>query len=101
VEFPFREFNVATKMSFSLYYLVYPTFGVFFITLYPMEKVKLRIFIRFFVFAIAITTFSFFIEKYSSLIFFKKWSLFASFFSNLIILYIVKKFVYWFNKGLV
>lgn len=101
VEFPFREFNVATKMSFSLYYLVYPTFGVFFITLYPMEKVKLRIFIHFFVFAIAITTYSFFIEKYSSLIFFKKWNWFASFFSNLIILYIVKKFVYWFKKGLV
>ncbi|MEH7086523.1 CBO0543 family protein [Neobacillus drentensis] len=101
VEFPFREFNVATKMSFSLYYLVYPTFGVFFITLYPMEKVKLRIFIHFFVFTIAITTYSFFIEKYSSLIFFKKWNWFASFFSNLIILYIVKKFVYWFKKGLV
>ncbi|MEY2196985.1 CBO0543 family protein [Neobacillus sp. BF23-41] len=101
VEFPFREFNGATKMSFSLYYFVYPTFGVLFITLYPMEKVKLRIFNHFFVFAIAITTYSFFIEKYSSLIFFKKWNWFASFFSNLIILFIVKKFVYWFKKGLV
>ncbi|NHC40596.1 hypothetical protein G6549_11485 [Bacillus sp. MM2020_1] len=101
VEFPFREFNVATKMSFSLYYLVYPTFGVFFITLYPIEKKKLRIFIHFFVFAIAIATYSFFIEKYSSLIFFKKWNWFASFCSSLIILYIVKKFVFWFKKALV
>lgn len=101
VEFPFREFNVATKMSFSLYYLVYPTFGVFFITLYPLEKGKLRIIIHFFIFAIAITTFSFFIEKYSSLIFFKKWNWFPSIFSNLIILYIVKKFIFWFKKALV
>ena len=101
VEFPFREFNVATKMSFSLYYLVYPTFGVFFIILYPIEKKKLRIFIHYFVFAIAIATYSFLIEKYSSLIFFKKWNWFASVCSSLIILYIVKKFVFWFKKALV
>lgn len=100
VEFPFREFNVASKMSFSLYYILYPTFGVFFIILYPMEKGKLRIFIHFFVFAIAISTFSFFIEKYSSLIYFKKWNWFSSLISTLIILYIVKKFVFWFKKGL-
>ncbi|MBI0579665.1 hypothetical protein IEC97_20090 [Neobacillus cucumis] len=101
VEFPFREFNVATKMSFSLYYLVYPTFGVFFIILYPIEKEKRRFCIHYFVFVMAISTYSFFVEKYSSLIYYKKWNWFASFFSNLFILYIVKKFVYWFKKGLV
>ena len=101
VEFPFREFNVATKMSFSLYYLVYPTFGVFFITLYPREKGKLQIFIHFFVFAIALTIYSVIIEKYSSLITFKKWDWPIRVLSNLIILYIVKRFVFWFKKGLV
>ncbi|MDR6997802.1 CBO0543 family protein [Neobacillus niacini] len=101
VEFPFREFNAATKMSFSLYYIVYPTFGVFFIILYPMEKMKRKIFIHFFVFALAITTFTFLIDKYSSLIDFIKWNWFVSFFSNIIILVIVKKFLNWFKKELV
>jgi len=101
VEFPFREFNTATKMSFSLHYFIYPTFVVFFIFLYPTEKVKLRICIHFLIFAIAIATYSIVIEKYSSLFYFKKWNWFSSVISNLIILYIVKKFVFWFKKGLV
>ncbi|WHY78637.1 CBO0543 family protein [Neobacillus sp. WH10] len=101
VEFPFREFNTATKMSFSLHYFISPTFMVFFIFLYPTEKMKLRICIHFLIFAIAIATYSFVIEKYSSLLYFKKWNWFYSVISNLIILYIVKKFVFWFKKGLV
>ncbi|WP_404825461.1 CBO0543 family protein [Priestia endophytica] len=30
VEFPFREFPYATKLSFSLYYMIYPAFSSFF-----------------------------------------------------------------------
>lgn len=101
VEFPFREFDTATKMSFSLHYFIYPTFGVFFINLYPSQKGKVRIFMHFLIFAIAIATYSFFIEKYSSLFYFKKWGWFSGVISNLIILYIVKKFAFWFKKGLV
>jgi hypothetical protein len=100
-EFPFREFNIATKMSFSLHYLIYPTFGVFFILYYPNEKVKLRIFIHFLVFAIAISTYSFLIEKYSSLFHYKRWNWYYGVLNNLIILFIVKKFVFWFKRGLV
>ncbi|UOK57450.1 hypothetical protein MGI18_23685 [Bacillus sp. OVS6] len=35
MKFPFREFPDATKMSFTLYYLFYPTIGVLFILGYP------------------------------------------------------------------
>lgn len=101
LEFPFREFPTATKLSFSLPYIVYPTFGVFFILLYPKEKNKFRIFIYFMVFAIAMPTMTIMIEKYSSLFHFKNWNFFTSVIINLFILYLIKRFVFWFRKGLV
>ncbi|WML58799.1 CBO0543 family protein [Neobacillus sp. PS2-9] len=101
VEFPFREFEVASKMSFSLHYFVYPTFCVFFILFYPLEKGKLRIIVHFLLNSIAISTYTLLIEKYSSLIDYLKWNWFSSVLSNLILIYVIKKFVFWFKKGLV
>lgn len=101
MDFPFREFEDATKMSFSLHYLIYPTFGVFFIMLYPIDKKNQRIIIHYLIFAIAITVYSFLVEKYSSLFHWKSWNVYISFIANLAILYIIKKFVFWYQKGLV
>jgi hypothetical protein len=101
LEFPFREFPTATKMSFSLPYIVYPTFGVFFIVLYPKEKKRFRIFIHYMFFAIAIPMVTFMIEKYSSIFYFNKWDFFTSVIIDLFILFIIKKFVFWFKKGTV
>ncbi|MBM7587417.1 hypothetical protein JOC86_003990 [Bacillus pakistanensis] len=100
VEYPYREFPIATKMSFSMHYLIYPTFGVFFIILYPLDKGKLREFIHTLLFAVAVSTYTLLIEHYSSLIEFKNWNWYLCLISNFIILYIIKKFVFWFKKGL-
>jgi hypothetical protein len=100
VEFPYREFNFATKMSFSMHYFTYPTFGVFFIIFYPHHKGKLRGFIHIFLFAVAVSTYTSLIEHYSSLIEFKKWNWYLSVLSNFIILCVIKRFVFWFKKGL-
>ena len=101
MEFPFREFDDATKMSFSLHYLIFPTFGVFFILLYPSDKKNLRIIIHYLIFAMVITTYSFLVERYSSLFNWKNWNVYISFTNNLAILYIIKRFVFWFQKELV
>jgi hypothetical protein len=101
IEFPFREFEVATKMSFSLHYFVYPTFSVFFVLCYPLEKGQLRVLVHFLLYSMAVSTYTLFIEKYSSLIHYLKWNWFMSLLTNLILLYIIKKFVFWFKKGLV
>ncbi|MGX6444043.1 CBO0543 family protein [Neobacillus sp. K501] len=101
IEFPYREFDYATKMSFSLYYLTYPTFGVLFILLYPTNKGNLRIIMHYLIFTIGLTTYAYLLEKYSSLSDWKNWNIYSGFISNFIILYIVKKFVFWFRKGLV
>ncbi|MDQ1144083.1 membrane-associated HD superfamily phosphohydrolase [Bacillus sp. SORGH_AS 510] len=101
VEFPFREFEVATKMSFSLHYFVYPTFCVFFVLFYPLGKGNLRILVHFLLYSMAIATYTLFIEKYSTLVHYSKWNWFMSVLTNIILLYIIKKFVFWFKKGLV
>lgn len=98
LEFPFREFPTATKMSFSLPYFVYPTFGVFFILLYPREKKKIRILLHYLLFAFAIPTVTYMIEKYSSIFYFKKWDFFTSVVIDLFILFLIKRFVFWFNR---
>ncbi|PKG22889.1 CBO0543 family protein [Niallia nealsonii] len=72
VEFPFREFNYATKMNFSLYYIVYPTAGVFFILWYPLKAGKIRIIAYYFIFGMIVPTYSFLLEKYSSLVHFRR-----------------------------
>lgn len=59
VEFPYREFRVATKMSFSLYYLIFPTVGVLFILFYPKQPGKLKVFLYYLFFFNGDTNFFF------------------------------------------
>ncbi|MEK4670459.1 CBO0543 family protein [Niallia sp. FSL R7-0271] len=100
LEFPYREFAKATKLSFSLHYAVYPTFFVFFIVYYPTDKSTLRKFFHTFLFNLLLATYTFLLNKYSSLIEFKHWNFFLSVGINFFMLYIVRRFVFWFNKGL-
>ncbi|GKU82594.1 CBO0543 family protein [Niallia sp. NCCP-28] len=100
LEFPYREFEIATKMSFSLHYVVLPTFGVFFILLYPLNKSRKRVVIHYLIFGMASPTYIYFLENYSSLIHFIKWNWLIAVFVNFIILYIIQKFAFWFKKGL-
>lgn len=100
VEFPYREFEHATKMSFSLYYLTYPTFGVMFIMFYPSKRGRLRIITHYLIFTVAITSYAALIEKYSSLYEWINWNIYIAFITNFIIYYVIKKFVLWYQKGL-
>ncbi|MEH7014586.1 CBO0543 family protein [Neobacillus niacini] len=100
LEFPFREFNYATKMSFSLHYVIFPTYAVFFILLYPIQKAPKWIIIYYLIYGMALPTYAFFLERYSSLIDYKKWNWFLAVIVNLIAMFIVKKFVFWFKKGI-
>ncbi|WP_372439908.1 CBO0543 family protein [Priestia endophytica] len=50
VEFPFREFPYATKLSFSLYYMIYPAFAMSFELTYPKSKSGVRIILHYVLF---------------------------------------------------
>lgn len=100
VEFPFREFHDATKMSFSIHYIVLPSFGVFFILLYPIKMgIKKRVF-HYLIFSAALATFTSILEHFTSLIEYKKWNWFTAVCVTLILFWILKKFVFWFRKEL-
>ncbi|MCM3602749.1 hypothetical protein M3175_18600 [Robertmurraya korlensis] len=100
VEFPFREFHNATKMSFSLHYIVLPSFGVFFILLYPLKKGLYRRILHYLIFSAALPSYTSIVEHFTSLIEFKKWNWFIAVCANFILLWILKKFVFWFRKEL-
>lgn len=100
VEFPFREFKVATTMSFSLYYLIFPTVGVLFIVFYPKKSNKIVLLFYYLIFAMIIPTFSSLAEKYSDLFKFLNWNWTTNVLADLLIFFILKKFVFWFKEGL-
>jgi hypothetical protein len=100
VKFPYREFKIATNMSFSLYYLIFPTVGVLFILFYPKKPIKLNLLLYYLFFSMVVPTFSSLAEKYSKLIQFINWNWEIHVIADLIIFYILKKFIFWFQKGI-
>lgn len=100
IEFPFREFEKASKMSFSLHYAVYPTFCVFYILYFPVSQGKMKKFLHTCLFNLLLALYTFLLNKYSSLIEFKHWNFFYSIGINFILLYTIKRFAFWFKKGL-
>ncbi|QOR67150.1 hypothetical protein IM538_03085 [Cytobacillus suaedae] len=101
VEFPYREFEVATKMSFSLYYVIFPVVGVLFILFYPTTSRKGKVFFYYLFFSMLIPTFSSFAEKYTKLFLFVNWNWSVHVLADLIIFYILKQFIFWFRRGIV
>lgn len=101
VEFPFREFQNATKMSFSLHYFVLPSFGVFFILLFPLKKGIMRTITHYIIFSAALPTYTSLVEHFTAIIEFKRWNWLIAVCANFILLWIIKKFVFWFRKELI
>ncbi|WP_425466312.1 CBO0543 family protein [Niallia taxi] len=101
LEFPWREFSKATKMSFTLHYIVYPTFAVFFIRSITKRNKESIIILKIIMFATLISFFTYAISTFSSLIEYKNWNFLTGVISNIIMLYIVKSFVFWFKRGLI
>lgn len=100
VEFPFREFHHTTKMSFSLHYLVIPSFGVFFILLYPLNNGIFRRVLHYLIFSSAIATYTTLVDHFTSLIEFKKWNWIIAVLVDCVLLWFIKKFIFWFRKEL-
>jgi hypothetical protein len=97
IEFPFREFPYATKLSFSLHYMVYPAFAMFFEVTYPKSKNAIRIFIHYVLFVTITKLYGLFIENYTDLARPLKWQ-----YLNVLIfaflLFIIHHFVNWFQR---
>lgn len=100
VKFPYREFKIATSMSFSLYYLIFPTIGVLFILLYPKQPTMLKVLLYYLFFSMLIPTYTSLAEKYSKLFDFINWNWGIHVLSDLIIFFILKKFIFWFKEGI-
>lgn len=100
VEFPYREFKIATKMSFSLYYLIFPIVGVLFIQFYPKQPTKLKVLLYYLLISMVIPTYTSLAERYSNLFQFINWNWGIHVLADMLIFYTVKKFVFWFQKGI-
>jgi hypothetical protein len=100
VEFPYREFKFATRMGFSLYYILFPTVGVLFIIFYPKQPGKLKVFLYYLLFSMVIPTFTSLAAKYSELFHFIHWNWGIHVLSDLLNFYILRKFVLWYQKGI-
>ncbi|AYV66177.1 hypothetical protein C2I06_04390 [Niallia circulans] len=99
VRFPYREFSHATKMSFSLYYIVLPTFAVLFLLYYPEKKHRLKIFLYYLIFSNGIHLYMFLVEKNSNLIHDLNWHWWLAVSIDFLVLYMTKTFAFWFRKG--
>ncbi|MEW9053177.1 MAG: CBO0543 family protein [Neobacillus sp.] len=100
VEFPYREFRIATNMSFSLYYLIFPTVGVLFILLYPKQSSILKVLLYYLLFSMVIPTYSLLAERYSNLLQFINWNWGIHVLADLVMFYILKNFIVWFQRGI-
>ncbi|OCA88498.1 hypothetical protein A8F94_24410 [Bacillus sp. FJAT-27225] len=100
VKFPYREFGLATKMGFSHYYVLFPIIAALFIHFYPKRSGNWKVLLYYLAFSIAIPTIYVIEEKYSNLIEFLHYNWGLHVIANFILFYIVKKFVFWFQKGL-
>lgn len=100
VSFPYREFEQAIKMSFSLYYVVLPTFAVFFMLFYPEKQNWMRKWIHYLIFCNGMHLYMFLVERHTELVHDINWHWWFAVTIDLCILYLVKTFAFWFRKGL-
>lgn len=100
VEFPYSEFQNATKMNFSLYYLIFPTVGVLFIRFYPKQPTRLKVLFHYLFLSMVIPTYSSLADKYSNLFHSINWNWGIHVVADLIIFYILKNIIFWFQKGI-
>lgn len=99
VEFPFREFPYATKLSFSLHYLIYPAFAMFFEVTYPSSNSRTKVILHYAFFVVITNLYTFFIGHYTELARplkneFLNIPIFA------FLLFVAHQFNRWFQKGM-
>lgn len=100
IEYPVREFPLATNASFSLHYVIFPAFAVLFMLYYPFGKGFRRAFTHYLIVSLSLQIFKLILQKTSSLILYIHWNLLYGILTNLIILFLIRHFTTWFQKGL-
>ena len=100
IEYPVRELPLATNASFSLHYVIFPTFGVLFMLYYPFGKGFRREFTHYLIISMSLQIFKLILENTSSLILYTNWNLLYGLLTNLIILFLIRHFTNWFQRGL-
>ena len=100
VKFPYREFKVATEMGFTHYYIVFPVLTALFIRFYPEQSGKAKQILYLVIFSTASPTIYVLVESFTSLIEFINYNWAVHVAGDILLLYTVKKFVFWFKKGL-
>ncbi|YCA45064.1 hypothetical protein M1E11_07745 [Bacillus sp. JZ8] len=98
IEFPFREFPYATKLSFSLHYMIYPAFAMCFELTYPKSKSVARIILHYVLFVGMTELYAFLIGHYTELAKPLKCG-YLNIMIYAVLLLITHHFVSWFEAG--
>ncbi|MFC0472767.1 CBO0543 family protein [Halalkalibacter kiskunsagensis] len=96
---PIREFPNATKINFSVEYIVFPTAAVFFQLTYPEKKGKVRRIFHYMYWVGAILLFMFLIGKSTELMTVKPGNLLRSSCNFTIELLLCRRYIEWLLKG--
>ncbi|WP_442920039.1 CBO0543 family protein [Metabacillus sp. B2-18] len=95
IESPIRFFNYATKISFTMEYLVYPTLAVGFQLKFPNTSNYPRRLLHYLIWVGIIVSFMFLIGMFTDIMNMKKSHLLMSFFNFIIELWLCRQFVLW------
>jgi len=99
IEYPVREFQVASHTSFGFEFLIFPAITSYFVAFFPEKSrnwVKLGYYLAY---TASITTTEVFIEKYTQLIKYIHWEWYWTFISIWLSLFLAHRFCLWFFKS--
>lgn len=96
IKYPVREFQRATKTSFTFEYFAYPAICVIFNLYYPFGESILNQFIHYFFYTTGITVFEVLLEKHTDLVDYMKWKWYWTWASIFITFLMSNLFYRWF-----
>lgn len=99
LESPFRIFMYATKISFTMEYLVYPTLCVLFHLTFPKKDTYLRRSGHYLLWIGIILSVMYVIGNFTELLTFSWEVLIRGFFNFLIVLWLVRQYIVWLTNG--
>jgi hypothetical protein len=98
IQYPIREFQIASATSFSLEYFIYPAVCIVFVLRFPNHKTIWHKIGWFALFPTSMTILELLIERYTKLIDYINWTWYYSWFSMLIFDIITLNYYLWFIK---
>lgn len=98
IEYPAREFSLATRTSFTFEYFVYPALCVIFNLHYPEGKSFFRQFAHFFYYCSSMTLIEMLIERYTNIIRYIHWSWYTTWITLFMTFFASRHFYKWFFR---